>query len=132
MDETRWTYKTLGVSGSVRHGDATRLPRLGARDAAIASYVLNELPDEARLRAEDQLLAAAARGARVLILEPIARSIAPWWNDTARRVVDAGGRADEWRFPSNLPPLLRTMDKGAGLDHREHTVRSLWLPGRAA
>ena len=130
LEESRWTYRALGVSGSVRHGDATRLPRLGARDAAIASYVLNELPDEARLRAEEGLLAAAARGTRVLILEPIGRSIAPWWDDTARRVVGAGGRADQWRFPSSLPPLLRTLDKGAGLDHREHTVRSLWLPGR--
>jgi SAM-dependent methyltransferase len=130
IEETRWTYKTLGVRGSVRHGDPTRLPRIGDGDAAIASYVLNELPDEVRGRAEAQLLAAAAHGARVLILEPIARSIAPWWDDTARRVTDAGGRADEWRFPSNLPPLLRTLDKGAGLDHREHTVRSLWLPGR--
>src|SRR5258705_423315 len=41
----------------------------------------------------------------------------------------AGGRADEWRFAVDLPPLLRTLDKAAGLNHRELTVRSLWLPG---
>jgi SAM-dependent methyltransferase len=125
--EARWTYKTLGISGTARQGDATRLPRLGSGDAVIAAYVLNELPAAARARAEEQLSGAAARGARVLILEPIARSVAPWWDDTARRVVDAGGRADEWRFVVDLPPMLRTLDKAAGLNHRELTVRSLWL-----
>src|SRR5438046_7098928 len=78
IEETRWTYKTLGVTGSARQGDATRLPHLAQGDAAIAAYVCNELPGDARLRVEEQLLAAAARGARVLILEPIARGIAPW------------------------------------------------------
>jgi hypothetical protein len=119
----------LGVKGSARQGDATRLPRLEKGGAAIAAYVLNELPVDARTRAEEQLFAASSRGARVLILEPVARGIAPWWDDTARRVVDAGGRAHEWRFAIDLPPLLRTLDKAAGLNHRELTVRSLWLPG---
>jgi SAM-dependent methyltransferase len=129
IDEARWTYRVLGVKGSARQGDATRLPRLERGGAAIAAYVLNELPPDARTRAEEQLFAAAARGARILILEPVARGIAPWWDDTARRVADAGGRADDWRFAIDLPPLLRTLDKAAGLNHRELTVRSLWLPG---
>jgi len=130
IDETRWTYKTFGISGSARQGDAGRLPRLHKGDAAIAAYVLNELPAEARMRTEEQLFAAAARGVRVLILEPIARSIAPWWDETVRRACNAGGRADQWRFAADLPPLLQTLDKAAGLNHRELTVRSLWLPGR--
>jgi len=91
--------------------------------------VLNELSNDLRARAEEQLFSAAARGARVLVLEPIARGVAPWWGETARRAVQAGGRADEWRFPVDLPPILRTLDKAAGLNHRELTVRSLWLPG---
>ena len=33
-------------------------------------------------------------------------------------------------FAVELPPLLRTLDKAAGLNHRELTVRSIWLPGR--
>jgi SAM-dependent methyltransferase len=129
IDEARWTYRTLGLKGTARHGDAGRLPRLERGGAAIAAYVLNELPAELRARTEEQLFAAAARGARVLILEPIARGIAPWWDETARRASAAGGRADEWRFAVDLPPLLRTLDKAAGLNHRELTVRSLWLPG---
>jgi len=127
IEEARWTYRTLGLNGSVRQGDATRLPRLAKDDAAIAAYVLNELPADARTRVEEQLFAAAARGTRVLILEPVARGVAPWWDATARRVEGAGGRADEWRFEADLPPLLRTLDTAAGLNHRELTVRSLYL-----
>jgi SAM-dependent methyltransferase len=127
VEEARWTYRTLGLKGSARQGDASRLPRLMKGDAAIAAYVLNELSPDARTRVEEQLFAAAKLGVRVLILEPVARGIAPWWNATARRVESEGGRADEWRFTVDLPPLLRTLDKAAGLDHRELTVRSLYL-----
>ena len=129
IDEARWTYRTLGLKGSARQGDAGRLPRLERGAAAIAAYVLNELPADVRERAEEQLFAAAGRGVRVLILEPIARGVAPWWDATARRASAAGGRADEWRFDVELPGLLRTLDKAAGLNHRELTLRSLWLPG---
>jgi hypothetical protein len=129
VDEARWTYRALGLRGTARPGDVNRLPAMKRGSAAIAAYVLNELPDLGRTRVEEQLFAAAARGVRVLMLEPIARGIAPWWDDTASRVAGAGGRADEWRFDVDLPPLLRTLDKAAGLNHRELTVRSLWLPG---
>jgi len=129
VDEARWTYRTLGLKGSTRQGDASRLPQVKHGAAVIVAYVLNELSNDLRARAEEQLFSAAARGARVLVLEPIARGVAPWWGETARRAVQAGGRADEWRFPVDLPPILRTLDKAAGLNHRELTVRSLWLPG---
>lgn len=127
VEEARWTYRTLGLKGSARQGDANRLPRLTNADAAIAAFVLNELPPDARTRVEEQLFTAATLGVRVLILEPLARGITPWWNATARRVESEGGRADEWRFVVELPPLLRTLDRAAGLDHRELTVRSLYL-----
>lgn len=128
-DEARWTYRALGLQGTARQGDASRLPIMKAGSAAIAAYVLNELTADVRARVEDQLFAAAGRGVRVLLLEPIARGVAPWWGDTARRAESAGGRADEWRFQVDLPPMLRTLDKAAGLNHRELTVRSIWLPG---
>lgn len=131
ITEARWNYRALGVSGSARRSDVDRLPRLDRGDAAIASYVLNELPSDVRARLEHQLFAAAARGARVLILEPIARSVTPWWDASAARASAAGGRADVWRFTVELPPLLRTFDKAAGLSHHELTARSIWLPGGA-
>ena len=129
VDETRWTYRQLGLRGQSKTADLARLPAMPPGGAIVAAYTLNELAPDARTRVEEQLLAAAATGARVLILEPIARSVTPWWDATAARVMAAGGRADEWRFESDLPPMLKLFDKAAGLDHRELKVRTLFIPG---
>jgi methylase of polypeptide subunit release factors len=127
VDEARWTYRHFRLAGTARQGDVTRVPPIRPGAAVIAAYVLNEMPEAARTRTEEQLFEAAARGARVLVLEPISRAVTPWWDATAARVQQAGGRADEWRFPVDLPPLLRLFDKAAGLRHSELKVRTLWL-----
>ena len=130
VDEARSTYRMLNLKGSARQGDVARLPRLDRGCAAIAAYVLNELSPDTRKRVLEQLFVAGTQGVRVLILEPIARAVTPWWDEAASQAAQQGGRADEWRFRASLPPLLQTLDKAAGLDHRELTVRSIWLPGR--
>lgn len=127
VQEARWTYRQLRLRGVARRADAARMLPIRPGTGVIAGYLLNELPDAARRRLEDRLLAAAGRGARVLIVEPIARTVAPWWDETARRVAAHGGRADQWRFRVELPPLLRLLDKAAGLEHRELTLRTLYL-----
>lgn len=129
VDEARWTYRQLGVDGRARQGDVARLPPIAPGTAGVAAYVLNELPGAMRERLEARLIDAARRGARILIVEPISRSVSPWWDATASRIAAAGGRADEWRFPVDLPPLIRMLDKAAGLDHRELTARSLYCSG---
>jgi hypothetical protein len=130
LSEARWTYRRLGLSGRTRHGDATEVPPMKPGSAVVAAYVLNELADDRRERLERRLLDAAAGGVRFLVVEPIARAVAPWWDDTARRVERAGGRADVWRLALPLPPFLRLLDKAAGLDHHVVTARSLYCPGR--
>jgi protein-L-isoaspartate O-methyltransferase len=127
VDEARWTYRQLRLRGDARQGDAARLPPLRGNSAAIAAYALNEFPEPLRLRGEDQLLEAAGRGARILVIEPIARTITPWWDATAARVTAAGGRADEWRFELDLPPLVLKFAQAAGLSYREMRLRTLFL-----
>ena len=129
VDEAKWTYRHFGLRGQARQGDAGRLPPIRSGTAALAAYTMNELPPDARRQLERSLLKAAAEGARVLIIEPIARRVTPWWDDVARRFVAAGGRADEWRFPVDLPPLLKLLDRAAGLRHAELTARSVYCPG---
>jgi protein-L-isoaspartate O-methyltransferase len=128
--EARWTYQQLGIAGHAKQGDLARLPALKPGTAVVAAYALNELADPARAHVETALLAASAAGVRVLVLEPIARGVTPWWDAMAARVAAAGGRADEWKIPVELPPLLRLFDRAAGLNHRELKLRSLYLPGR--
>jgi len=126
IEETRWTYRQLGLRGHGRRGDISRITPV-RRGAVIAGWALNELADESRARVEDLLIEAADRGCRVLVLEPLARSVAPWWNALAARVAGLGWRADEWRFPIDLPPVLSLFDKAAGLSHRELTARTLYV-----
>lgn len=127
VNEARWTYRFFGLQGTARVGDATRLPQAERNDGIIAAYVLNELPEDARKRLEHRMLTAASQGAAVIVIEPIARSLTPWWDHTAALVQTAGGRADEWRFPVALPPPLEKFDRAAGLRHHELTARTLML-----
>lgn len=128
--EARWTYRVCGLHGRARVGQAQRRPlRAGPGSGVVAAYVLNEMADEARGTLEEALLDAGARGARLLVVEPIARRITPWWNGTAERVRQMGGREDDWKIPVDLPEQLRLLDRAAGLDHRVLTCRSLYLPG---
>ncbi len=129
--EARWTYEALGLRGSARRDDLTRLPPTGQGDAVLAAFLLNELADAARVALFRRLLDEARRGAQVLIVEPISLRVSPWWRDAASEMAAAGGRADEWRFAVDLPDRVRLLDKAAGLDHRELTARSLYCPGAA-
>ena len=63
----------------------------------------------------------------MLILEPLARGVVPWWSDVTERVVALGGRADEWKLTVDVPPIVGLLGKAAGLDYRELRFRSLLL-----
>jgi hypothetical protein len=89
--------------------------------------VLNEVNDETRTALLPKLVDMAARGMRVLIVEPIATRVSPWWAEWATAFASAGGRADEWRFNVELPDLLRRLDRASGMRHDELTARSLAL-----
>lgn len=130
--EANWTYRQFALSGRARQGDAARLRAPAQGTAVIAAYVLNELPDAVRSAVEHWLLDAAGRGCPVLVIEPIAQRVAPWWDAAAARVQSLRGRADTWRFRVDLPQPLRLLDKAAGLNHHELTARSIYCPGRAA
>jgi SAM-dependent methyltransferase len=126
--EANWTYAHLGIAGRAIRGDAGRVEiKAGRQTAVLASYTINELRDDARRVLLDRLLAVHASGARVLVIEPIARRGKRWWDDWARACENAGGQAAEWRFDAPLPPRQRDLARAAGLDPREQTARTLWF-----
>jgi len=127
--EATWTYRELGLVGRARVGDVATLPAIRPGSAIIAAYVLNELAAPAREGLTNAMIEAVRRdpGSRVLVLEPIARAVAPWWNDTARRFEGEGGRTDEWTFTLDLPPLVAQLDRASGLHHQQLKLRSLYL-----
>ena len=125
--EARWTLRQLGLRGDARPGRAEQAPLPRPGGAVLAAFTLNEMDEAPRARLLEGLLAAAATGVRVLVVEPIAGAVSPWWAAWAARVAAAGGRHDEWRFPVVLPDLLRRFDRAAGLDHGALTARTSWL-----
>ena len=128
VEEANRTYRDLGVSGRARQGDLTRA-RIHGREGhgILAAYSINELSDQSRETLRQTLFGAKASGARVLIVEPIARRLTPWWSGWESAFANAGGRVDEWRFSSNLPTCQKRIAQAAGLDPRELTARTLLL-----
>lgn len=130
IEEAAWNARALGVSATFRRGDLVEAP-LGAQgEGIVAAYAVNELPDRSRDALLPRLFAACGKGSRVLVVEPIAKRPVPFWPAWEEAFRAAGGRADTWRFPAAFPERMKLLDKAAGLDHRELTARSLWLPPR--
>jgi len=125
--EARWTWRFFALAGTVRVGDLREVRLPGKGSGVLAAWVVNELPLATRDDLLARLLGSARAGAAILVVEPIARRGAQWWDDWAAAVTGAGGRADEWRIGVALPDLVARLDRAAGLDHRELTARTLCL-----
>lgn len=137
LEESRATWRDFGIAGQTRRGPAAAAAAAWTREASrgdrvratglMLSYVVNELGADERAALLATLLEAARHGARVFVMEPLSRKTSPWWQDWARAVTGAGGRADEWRLSLDLPPTTLALGRSAGLDATEATGRTLWL-----
>ena len=132
VTEANWTYRVLGLRGRATVANLRKLKiQADAGSLVLAAYAVNELANDARGPLLAQLLDARARGAAVLVIEPIGRRVNLWWEGWTDAFTAAGGRADDWRFHDLLPPRQRAFAKGAGLDVQVQTARSLYLPSAA-
>ena len=131
LGEARWNWEQFALAGRTRPGDLLR-HRFAPEGALITlGWAVNELDDAGRASLFGSIERWHRAGASVLILEPIARKMSPWWDDWRESFTVRGGGSREWRFEAELPERLRLLDKAAGMDHRELTARSLWLPAPA-
>jgi len=127
LTEAAHTYREFGLRARTVRGDAATVALPERPALLLAAFTVNELSGEGRATLLPRLVDRAAHGDRVLIVEPLAKAAAPWWPQWERAFIAAGGRADQWRFPVELPPLVAKLDRAAGLSHRELTGRSLFL-----
>ena len=142
LAEAAWTYALFGLKARTLQGDIAGIEWPGSpwrksvavtskegttKAMFVAAFTLNELVDAERDAVMERLLARSRRGDSVLVVEPLAGSVAPWWNRWRDVFERAGGRGDEWRLRARLPAIVAKLDRAAGLDHRELTGRSLWL-----
>jgi SAM-dependent methyltransferase len=130
LQEARFNWQHLGLRGQARvarvHGGT--LQQESNAQAVVAAFAVNELDDNCRAELLPSLLAAHRRGARVLIMEPIARSLTPWWPVWQQAFEAAGGQQTPLRLRLRLPERMALLSRAAGLDHQELTARCLSLP----
>ena len=127
LGEAAAAYRVFGIPATVRQGDIVTANLPKSPVAILAAFTMNELADPERDVLLTRLVERASHGDRVLIVEPLAGFVARWWNRWRGVFEAAGGRADEWRLRTELPPIVAKLDRAAGLNHREITGRSLWL-----
>jgi SAM-dependent methyltransferase len=127
VSEARWTYAQLAVNGVAKQGDIERQLVMRRGENVIAAYTLNELSDAGRDRVEKELVQRSLRGGRILVVEPLARGVVPWWPRMAERFNALGGRADEWKVTVDVPPIVRLLGTAAGLDYRQLRFQTLLL-----
>lgn len=134
LNEARWNWGMIGIDGRTRRASLVGTLAAPARAAtdpgvAILAWSANELTTEARARVLGGLRDWHARGGRVLVVEPLARIAAPWWDEWAATLITTpGARADEWKFPAALPPRLAALDEAAGFRRDVLSARTIWLP----
>jgi SAM-dependent methyltransferase len=129
--EAAVTHRAFGISATLRRANIATVQFPAERAAILAAFAVNELPDDSRAALLERLLERAKRGDRVLVVEPVAGFVARWWKEWRAAFENAGGRADEWRTPVDLPPIVAKLDRAAGMNHREITGRSLWIGSRS-
>jgi SAM-dependent methyltransferase len=126
LAEAAWTYALFGLKARTRQGDVVSVAWPAEPATFVAAFTLNELADPERDAVMQRLLARSGRGDSVLVVEPLAGFVAPWWNRWRDEFERAGGRGGEWRFRVQLPAIVSKLDRAAGLNHRELTGRALW------
>ena len=106
---------------------AGRLRRPARPSLIVCGYVANELSEDDRARLGGMLSESVRHGSRVLVIEPLARTAAPWWTDWTARL--PGARLDEWKLRVTPPDVTRTLGESAGLTPTQVNVRTAWCGG---
>jgi SAM-dependent methyltransferase len=135
LREASWNWRQMGAHGRVRQDDfvrhlthaARRAPDARTPSGIVVGWSVNELAPEARAALLTALLRLGSAGTAILVIEPVARRVSPWWTGWAQAFTQAGGRADEWRFETPLPDRLAELSEAAGFRREALTARSLWL-----
>jgi Methyltransferase small domain len=137
LDEAKWNWRALGIDGRVRRGDLVRscvqlrqrFHRSARGTGIVLGWAVNELSADERRTLLPALLDIAGAGASVLVIEPIARRAAPWWDEWAATFGEARGVAREWPAAITLMPPFDELDRAAGFRRESLSARSLSIRG---
>ena len=125
LAEARHTYAAFGLAATLHRGSAGRLRRPRGPAFIVAGYVANELPGAERDRLLEALVESARHGCGLLVIEPLARALTPWWPSWVSVLAPLGAEAAEWKLDLALPDIVRRLGTAAGLTAGAVNARSL-------
>jgi hypothetical protein len=125
LHEARWTYRMLGIQAETHRSIMETLETIRRPDGIVIGWTLNELDDERRDRIAARILPWVARGSRLLVIEPVSRSVAPWWEVWVKRFPPGRCTVLEKKLRLSLPPKIALLARSAGLSTDATVVRVL-------
>ena len=134
LGEALWNWRALGLDGRTRRADlvtaAAKIGTEGRRGrigppAIVLGWAVNELAPAARGRLLSELTTLVERGSALLLIEPIARTLTPWWAEWVERLSPHGAESHDWKFDIALPGRLAEIDHEAGFRREGLSARTL-------
>ena len=129
LSEARHTYAAFGLLAQMRRARLPgALPRPAPGDLWVLGWAVNELDERSRNALGERLVRALESGVRVLLLEPLASGVVPWWSEWCAELAPLGVVDLESKARVELPEWIARLDRAAGLDHRVIGARVLAGP----
>lgn len=119
LEEVPRTWGAFGLTGRWIRGEAPlAAPRPVAGDLVVFGWCLSEMDEADRAASFKYLAGALRKGSALLIAEPLAGRILPWWKDWQEELALEGIRGEVIRVAIDRPLFIQDMDKASGLDHQ--------------
>ncbi len=91
LSEARHTYAAFGLLAQTKRAQLPeRLPRPAPGDLWVLGWAVNELDERSRNALGERLVRAIESGVRVLLLEPLASGVVPWWPEWGTELARLG------------------------------------------
>ncbi len=131
LEEAARTWLAFGVKGrALREELPGAIPRPAPGTLLTFGWSLSELDDEERGGALLKVIGALRKGGAILVIEPLAKTVTPWWQEWTEKLAPLHVRDELIRVSIDRPGFIRDMDKAAKLDHQVIGARVLF-GGRA-
>jgi len=129
LSEARHTYAAFGLLAQTRRAQLPGAsPRPAAGELWVLGWAVNELDERSRNALGEHLVRAIESGVRVLLLEPLAGGVVPWWSEWCAELARLGVVDRESKARVALPEWITRVDRASGLDHRVVGARVLVGP----
>jgi len=129
LHEARWTYQTLRLKGDTSRSITETLEAIRRPEGIVIGWTLNELDEEKRTLIAERVRPWVQKGSRLLVIEPVSKRVAPWWDEWTARFPKESCSVVEKRLRLHLPSKITLLAKSAGLGTEATVVRVLVAKG---